>query len=253
MKKYLDYGSQLKEFVTDTSVLINRALEERKNVLLEGAQGTLLDIDHGIYPYGTSSNSTSGGACTGSGIGPTKITGVIGVAKAYTSRVGEGPFPTELKNSICDHLRQKGTEFGTTTGRPRRCGWLDMVMIKYAVRINTITSLAITKLDVLGGLKEIKVAKQYSHDGGIIRDFPSSIRTLAVCTPVYDQFDGWEAYTKEQWREFMKKGYNKFPENLIKYIEYIERESGVPVELISFGQERELTLRLPNKSMQAKL
>ena len=247
VQQYTDYGAKLRAMISDTSVIINKALDEGKNVLLEGAQGTLLDIDHGIYPFGTSSNPISGGACTGAGIGPTKINAVIGVVKAYTSRVGEGPFPTELKNSICDHLREKGGEYGTSTGRPRLCGWLDMVMLKYAVRLNSLTSLAITKLDVLGGIKEIKVAKQYCFEGSIIRDFPSNIKLLAECTPIYDQFDGWDFYTDEQWKEFMKKGYNKFPENLVKYVEFIEKECGVPVEIVSFGRERELTIRLHEK------
>jgi adenylosuccinate synthase len=248
IEKYIGFGNSMKPMITDTSVLINNALAEGKNVLLEGAQGTLLDVDHGVYPFGTSSNPIAGGACTGAGIGPTKISAVIGIVKAYTSRVGEGPFPTELKNDIANHLREKGGEYGTTTGRPRRVGWLDMVMIKYAVRLNGITSLAVTKLDIMGGIKDVKVSKQYSYEGAIVKDFPANIRLLAECTPVYDQFDGWETYTREQWQEFIKKGYHKFPENLVKYIEYIEKESGVPVEIISLGQDRDLTLRLPPKN-----
>lgn len=238
LEEYLACGKKLRRYVTDTSLLINNALDEKKIVLFEGAQGTHLDIDHGIYPFGTSSNTIAGGACIGAGIGPQRIDRVIGVVKAYTSRVGTGPFPTELDDERGEHLRDKGGEYGTTTGRPRRCGWLDMVMIRFAVRVNVLNALVITKIDVLSGLKKIKVCKEYEHKGRIIRDFPADMNLLANCKPIYDELDGWGYYSKDEWERMIKKGYEALPENMKRYINYIQKATGVEIELISVGPRR---------------
>ena len=232
----------LRPYVTDTSKLLYEAVIARKKILLEGAQGTHLDIDWGIYPFGTSSNTVSGGACTGSGIPPTSIDHVIGVVKAYTSRVGEGPFPTELKDNIGTHLREKGGEYGTVTRRPRRCGWLDMVMVNYSVRVNGISALALTKLDVLSGLKGIKVCTAYKYGNEELRDFPANMRILSECQPIYETLNGWEEPPKQSWFSFAELGYDSLPENMRRYIAYIEGISKVPVSLVSFGPERELTI-----------
>lgn len=186
------YGELLRPMVADTSLLVNNAIQEGKKVLFEGAQGTLLDIDHGTYPYVTSSHPIAGGACVGVGVGPTRIDRVVGVVKAYTTRVGEGPFPTELHDKTGELLRQKGNEFGTTTGRPRRCGWLDAVILRYAARINGLTDLAITKLDVLDSFEKIKICVAYRYKGQLIYDFPDSLEVLRECEPVYIEMDGWQ-------------------------------------------------------------
>ncbi|KXS40958.1 MAG: adenylosuccinate synthase, partial [Candidatus Frackibacter sp. T328-2] len=190
--EYMEYGKELEKFITDTSYLINQAIEQQDNVLFEGAQGTLLDIDHGTYPFVTSSNPTAGGVCTGTGVGPTKIDSVIGIAKAYTTRVGAGPFPTELTGEMGDLIRDKGGEFGTTTGRPRRCGWFDATIVKYAQRVNGLTSIAVTKLDVLDGLDTIKLCTGYKYKDEVLKEFPTDQKVLAECEPIYEEFAGWE-------------------------------------------------------------
>ncbi len=172
--------------------MVNQAINENKNILFEGAQGTLLDIDHGTYPYVTSSSPIAGGACTGIGVGPTKIDKVLGITKAYTTRVGEGPFPTEMLGEMGEHIRKKGGEFGATTGRPRRCGWFDVVVVKYAVRINGMDSMAVTKIDVLSGLKKLKICTSYQYEGESIKEFPSDLEILKKCTPMYEELEGWE-------------------------------------------------------------
>ncbi len=242
LKEYLGYGKKLRKYIADTSVIINNAFDEKKNVLLEGAQGTQLDIDHGTYPYTTSSSTVAGGGCTGSGISPLKIKEIIGVVKAYTTRVGEGPLPTELKDETGKNIRDRGGEYGTTTGRPRRCGWLDMVVVNYACRINGFTSLAVTKIDVLSGLKKLKICKAYKYDDKTIKDFPAELNVLKKCTTVYDEMDGWEDI--KDWKEIIKNGYNALPENMKQYLEYISSSSKVPIGIVSVGPDREETIEL---------
>ncbi len=191
----MGYAEKLREHVADTDIIINKTISENGNILLEGAQGTLLDIDHGTYPYVTSSNATAGGACTGLGIGPTKISKVLGVVKAYTTRVGAGPFPTEIKDSLGDAIREKGGEYGATTGRPRRCGWLDMVILRHSARINGLTGIAITKLDILDGLESIKICTSYKHNGKIYEEFPKELNIFQECEPVYEEIEGWKDST----------------------------------------------------------
>jgi Adenylosuccinate synthetase (EC 6.3.4.4) len=211
-------------------------MEKKKNILFEGAQGTLLDIDHGTYPFVTSSNTVAGAACVGSGVGPTKIDGVVGVVKAYTTRVGEGPFPTELNDEIGLTLRKKGGEFGATTGRPRRCGWIDIVALKHANRVNGFTYLALTKLDVLTGLEKIKVCRAYKLEGKEVSEFPASIHTLKNCEPVYEETDGWQ----EDLAGIKK--YNDLPRNAKKYIKLLEKLTERKFILISVGFERGETI-----------
>jgi len=238
-EEYLEYGQKLKRYVSDTSVILYDAYQEDKNILFEGAQGTHLDIDHGVYPYGTSSNTVSAGSSIGTGLGPKFIDEVIGVTKAYTSRVGTGPFPTELKDETGKHLREKGKEFGTTTGRPRRCGWLDMVMVKFSVKINSLTSIALTKLDVLEGLKEVKVCTHYRYEGEDIHHSPADIEKLSDVEPIYRSFKGWDNI---DWDKISEKGYDHLPEEVKEYIKFIEDETKIPVDLISIGPKREQTI-----------
>ena len=233
--RYSDYGNKIRAFVKDTTLELNRAIKEGKEILLEGAQGVMLDVDFGTYPYTTSSNTISGGACTGSGISPKLINEIIGVVKAYTTRVGSGPLPTELKDEIGKHLQEKGGEFGTTTGRARRCGWLDLVVVKYACMICGIDKIAITKLDVLDGLKKVKICVGYDYNGETIENFPSDIRVLENIKPIYEEFDGWES-TKNV------KSFEELPKSAKDYIRFIEDFLDVPVEMISVGAEREKTI-----------
>jgi len=236
--EYMGYAKKLSKYIADTDIMINRMISENKNILFEGAQGTLLDVDHGTYPYVTSSSATAGGACTGLGVGPTKISKVLGVSKAYTTRVGSGPFPTEIKDSLGDMLREKGGEYGATTGRPRRCGWLDMVVLRHSARINGLTSLAITKLDVLDGLKTIKICTSYKYKGKIYKDLPKEINIIRECKPQYKEFKGWNTITVGT-RDFAK-----LPQAAQKYIKEIETMSGVKVQIISTGQKRDEIIKL---------
>ncbi len=231
--EYIGYAEILANYIDDTDILINRLLDEGKNVLFEGAQGTLLDIDHGTYPYVTSSSATAGGVCTGLGIGPTKIDTVLGVVKAYTTRVGGGPFPTEIHDEFGEKLRERGGEFGATTGRPRRCGWLDMVALRHAVRINGLGGLIITKLDILDGLEKIKVCFGYEYNGKVYEDFPKELSVLEGCKPIYKEYEGWHEAT------LGVNEYDALPDNAKKYIEMIEDSLGVPVDIISTGQKRD--------------
>jgi len=237
-EKYSALAKRFKANVVNTSVIINQLIEKKKNILFEGAQGTLLDIDHGTYPFVTSSNTVAAAACIGSGIGPTKIDRVIGVVKAYTTRVGEGPFPTELSDEIGIRLKERGKEFGATTGRPRRCGWLDIVALRHAIRVNGFTNLALTKLDVLTGLKKIKLCRAYKFKGKEISEFPSSIQILKNCEPIYEEVDGWQ----EELTGIKK--YSDLPKNAQRYIRIIEKLLGVKFILISLGFEREETIIL---------
>ncbi len=237
---YLNYGEKLKDYVKDVSVLLDEAIEKNENILFEGAQGTHLDIDHGIYPYTTSSNTTAASASLGSGIGPMNIDSVIGIMKAYTSRVGTGPFPTELEDKTGDYIRDKGNEYGTTTGRPRRVGWLDLVMVKYSKRVNSLTELAITNIDVLEELEKIKVCISYKHDGEDIEHFPADIESMYEYEPIYETFQGWG---EEDWNGIADTGYEALPENVKNYLEYIEEVVGVPVTHISIGPKRHQTIK----------
>jgi len=241
---FLDYGKKLSKYVTDTSVLINKAIDEGKNVLLEGAQGAMLDVDHGTYPFTTSSHTVAGGACIGLGIGPKKIDKVVGVVKAYTTRVGEGPLPTELKDEIGEHLLKRGGEYGTTTGRARRCGWLDLVVVRHASRLNSLDAVVITKIDVLSGLKKLKVCKAYELDGKVMNDFPGSLKVLERCKPVYDELEAWDDFSKEEGKEMAKMGYDALPKEMKDYLRHLEKGLGVPIEVVSLGPGREETVDL---------
>jgi len=237
--QYLGYAQKIKPFVADTSLILDREIKQGKKVLFEGAQGSHLDIDHGTYPYVTSSNTVSANASCGSGIGPNTINKVVGICKAYTTRVGEGPFPTELNDPIGDHLQQVGQEFGATTGRKRRCGWLDMVLVRQAVRVSGINALAITKLDVLTGLDKIKICVGYkSPSGDYTHAAPASLKTLSECQPVYEEFDGW----KEDI--LYAKGMNELPANTRKYLKRLEELAEAKIILASVGPGREETIIL---------
>lgn len=244
LSEYLTYGQQLKEYITDTVGYINQALDAKKKILFEGAQGTLLGIDHGVYPVCTSSNTTAGGACTGTGVAPTKITKIIGIVKAYLSRVGTGPVVTELTDEIGDRIRKKGHEYGTTTGRPRRVGWLDLFAVKYAHIINNFDGIVLTKLDVLGGLDKIKICTDYILDGKQLPIMPTDPYVLVKCQPKYIEMEGWPDYSEEEWTEIAKKGYEALPKAMIEYIRKIEEYLRVPVILVSIGAERNQTIEI---------
>lgn len=232
-KEFLELGEKLKDRIVDTEVELNQAIHDGKNILFEGAQAAMLDIDFGTYPYVTSSSPTTGGVCSGAGVPPTSLQNLIGVAKAYTTRVGEGPFPTELNNELGEKIRQIGFEFGATTGRPRRTGWLDLVSLKHATMINGINNLVITKLDVLSGIPTLKIATKYqTEDGKIIDYFTSSTTKLYNYEPIYEELEGWtEDITKV-------RSYDELPQNAKKYIEFIENYLGINVYLVSVGPER---------------
>lgn len=234
--EYIEYAKTLAPYVTDASVLVYNAIKSGKNVLFEGAQGALLDIDVGTYPYVTSSHPTAGGFCIGTGIGPTLIDEVLGVCKSYTTRVGKGPFPTELDDEIGDSIRQKGGEYGTVTGRARRCGWLDLVILRFAVRVNGLTSLAVNKLDTLTGIDKLKVCVAYRKNGKLIEDFPVDISELEGCEPVYETLDGWRKDISDI------KCYNDLPASTKKYIEFIENKLGVKVAMVGVGPSRNQNL-----------
>ncbi|UCE39212.1 MAG: adenylosuccinate synthase [Thermoplasmata archaeon] len=244
LDKYTEYGRKLSKYVTDTSVFLNKAIDEGKNVLFEGAQGAMLDVDFGTYPYTTSSHTVSGGVCIGLGIGPKKVHRVIGVVKAYTTRVGGGPLPTELTDEIGEHLLNKGGEYGTTTGRPRRCGWLDLVVVRHAVRLNSLDAVVITKIDVLNGLKNIKVCRAYELDGKETVNFPSNLKVLARCKPVYDELASWDDFSKEEGLKMAEEGYDALPNEMKVYLKYIEKNLGVPIEMVSLGPGRGETVDL---------
>jgi len=236
IRNYIEYGKKLKSYVGDTVYYLNSIIDE-KEILFEGAQGTLLDIDYGTYPFVTSSNPVTGGICTGAGISPKKIGQIIGVAKAYATRVGMGPMPTEEKGKIGNYLAEKGGEIGTTTGRKRRCGWIDLVALKYACMINGVDEIALTKLDVLDGLKEIKACIAYEHKGKEIDEFPSSLSILEKCRPIYEILPGWENARG-------KKKYEELPLNARRYIDYISDYLNVPISIVSTGAKREETIML---------
>lgn len=239
-QEYMRYGERLRDHVANVSALLNRAIDQRKKVLFEGAQGTHLDVDFGTYPYVTSSSSASGGACTGTGVGPTKIEAVLGVVKAYTTRVGSGPFPTELTDAVGEGLQERGKEFGATTGRARRCGWLDGVILKDAVRVNGLTSLAVTKLDVLDGCTEVKLGTGYRYGGKVLRDMPVDLQVLTECEPLYDVMPGWSRSTTGI------SSYSKLPREAKRYLSRVEELAGCPIDMISTGSKRTDTIVLRN-------
>ena len=236
LREYLDYAEILRPYVADTSLLLNKALEKGENVLLEGSQGTLLDVDHGTYPFVTSSNPTAGGASTGSGIGPTRISRVIGIVKAYTTRVGSGPFPTELFDEDGEKLRSIGGEFGTTTGRSRRCGWYDAPIARYAVRINGLTDFFLTKLDVLTGWEKIPVCVAYDVDGTRVEELPASQSDFHHAQPIYEYLSGWSEPIS-QAREL-----KDLPANARAYVKFLEEVSGAPMSAIGVGPGRDETI-----------
>jgi len=235
-EKYLAFGEKMKEYVVDSSLLIHEAIRSGGNVLFEGAQGTLLDIDHGTYPFVTSSHPTGGGATIGAGIGPTAIDTVLGVTKAYCTRVGEGPFPTELTDATGDYIRKAGHEFGVTTGRPRRCGWLDMVILNYSVRVNGLSKIALTKLDVLSSLPVIRICIAYRVEGELVEHFPNDIATLEKCEPVYLELPGWQQDISHVRR------IEDLPENAQAYVKKIEELCGVEAAIVAVGPKREQTI-----------
>ncbi|MDR3588760.1 MAG: adenylosuccinate synthase [Negativicutes bacterium] len=237
-KEYLGYADMLRPYVTDTVTVLHEALQQGQKVLFEGAQATLLDLDHGTYPYVTSSHPIAGGVCIGAGIGPTKINKVIGVVKAYTSRVGEGPFPTELNDEIGHYIREQGREYGTTTGRPRRCGWLDAAIVRYAAIVSGLDYLAITRLDILDGLKTIKMCVGYRYKGEILKQFPASLKMLEQVEPVYEELPGWEESITDV------RSYDKLPVNARRYVERLSEVAGVALGIVSVGPQRDQTMIL---------
>jgi adenylosuccinate synthase len=234
--QYQGYAERLAPHVVNISIVMNQALKAGKQILFEGAQGTHLDIDHGTYPFVTSSNTVSGNACCGAGIGPKEITGVIGIVKAYTTRVGRGPFPTELFDEIGDTLQKKGAEFGATTGRKRRCGWLDTVLLRNAARLNGLTGLVITKLDVLDGLESLKICTGYAYNGETLDDFPASLKILGACKPVFETLPGWP----EDISGIRKIG--DLPKNARHYLDRIEELLETPIDIVSVGPGRDETI-----------
>lgn len=235
-REYLNYGKLLGPYICDTALFLNRAIDKNKTVLFEGAQGTFLDIDFGTYPFVTSSNTIAGGVCSGSGVAPTKIDKILAAVKAYTTRVGEGPFPTEFSDNLEQEIRAKGKEFGATTGRPRRCGWFDSVLVKYSVMINGISELAIMKLDVLDELKEIKICTSYEYDGQRYTDFPMDFEVLSKARPVYETMPGWNVPTRGVTK------FKKLPVHARRYIERLEKLLQVPIRYVSTGSKRSETI-----------
>jgi adenylosuccinate synthase len=236
LDELLKHAERLRPMIRDVSALLTEAMRAGQSIMFEGAQGTLLDIDHGTYPYVTSSNASIGGVCTGLGVPPRAISRVLGVVKAYTTRVGEGPFPTELSGEMGNRLRESGSEYGAVTGRPRRCGWYDAVAVRYAARINGLDGLALTKLDVLDGLERIDICTSYSCGGRTLTDFPSDIGQLARCEPVYESMPGWNAPTAGVRR------FDQLPAEARKYIARLEEVSGVRAAIVSTGSERDDTI-----------
>ncbi len=236
VKEFAILAERIRPYVADTSVLVNESLKSGKKVLFEGAQAVHLDIDHGTYPFVTSSSPCAGGALTGAGVGPTKIDAVVGVAKAYTTRVGSGPFPTELHDVYAETLRKVGGEYGVTTGRPRRCGWLDGVVLRYSARICGMTDLALTKLDVLDQLSELKLCVAYRHGGQIMTEFPASLSAMEQCEPIYETLPGWQQDISSC------RDYEELPENAKAYIKRVEELTETPVSIVAVGPDRQQTI-----------
>jgi adenylosuccinate synthase len=235
LQEYLGYAEVIRPYVTDTSVVLNDAIDAGKKVLFEGAQGVMLDIDQGTYPFVTSSNPTAGGVCIGSGVGPSRINQVIGVAKAYTTRVGDGPFPTELKDEIGDRIRETGNEYGTTTGRPRRVGWFDSVVVRHARRVSGITGLSLNSIDVLTGLPTVKICTGYRYRGEVIEHYPASLKVLAECEPIYEELPGWSEDISQA------KSLEDLPASARRYVERVSELTGIPIAIFSVGRNRDQT------------
>ncbi len=235
-QEYSSYAQRVRPYIADASLEVNSFLDQGKKVLFEGAQGTLLDLDHGTYPYVTSSNPVAGAACIGAGVGPTRISKVVGVVKSYTTRVGEGPFPTELTCATGELIRSRGGEYGTTTGRPRRCGWFDAVIVRYAVRISGISDFALTKLDVLTGMDSLKICTGYRYRGSLLTEFPQSLKILAECEAVYEEMPGWQ----EDLTSISQ--YHQLPPAARNYVERIEELTKVPISLLAVGPGRTQTI-----------
>ncbi len=242
--EYKQYGEQLKKYVIDSAYYLNKAIDSGKKVIFEGAQGTLLGIDHGLYPYVTSSNSNALGISNGTGVPPKKIGTIIGVIKAYTSRVGRGAVPTELQNEIGDTIREQGNEYGTTTGRPRRVGWLDLFNIKYSVMLNGTDYIAIMLLDALEAIDPLKVCVNYEIEGKELESWPIQTEEVEKCVPIYKTFDGWDKMSREEWSHIAEEGYNELPEEIKTYVEFISEELETDIALLSIGPEREDTIVL---------
>ncbi|MGD0915753.1 MAG: adenylosuccinate synthase [Thermodesulfobacteriota bacterium] len=240
LDEYLDLKRQLEKYVRDTSLVVYEEIQKGNHVLFEGAQGALLDVDHGTYPYVTASNTVAGNACAGSGIGPTMIDSVIGVAKAYTTRVGEGPFPTELRDQVGDKIRERGGEYGSTTGRPRRCGWFDAVIVKHSIRVNGIRDMAMTKMDVLNDFEKIKICVGYRFNGRVLHHVPSNLETLNRSEPVYEEVNGWGTEIKGA------RNFSDLPQNAQRYVQRIEELIGTKITMISVGSERNETVAVRN-------
>ena len=236
LKEYQGYAEAIREFVTDTAEELNDAILADKKIVFEGAQATLLDLDHGTYPYVTSSHPIAGGACIGAGVGPKRINTVVGVVKAYSTRVGAGPFPTELLDEVGDQIREEGHEYGTTTGRPRRCGWLDAMVVRYAAMLSGMDYLAITRLDILDKLPKIQMCVGYKMDGKIFKGMPASLKGLAAVEPIYEEFEGWQTRTCD-----IRK-YEDLPVQARTYLERLEEVTGIPVGIVSIGPGREQTM-----------
>ena len=247
LETYRELGGRIRGFVADTLALVNRALAEGKSILFEGAQGTMLDIDHGTYPYVTSSSAIAGGACTGLGVAPTRVTGVIGVTKAYTTRVGGGPFPTEMPDLDAQAVRDRGKEYGAVTGRPRRCGWLDLMMLRYAVQINGIDSLVVTKLDVFDTQKDIQVCVGYKYKGSKLNEMPAEVEVLAEVTPEYKSLPGWQQQTDHI------RAANELPKAASDYLKFISDSLGTEIGMISTGPERDATIIPPGTKLASWL
>jgi adenylosuccinate synthase len=237
-KEYCGYGKTLAPYISNTAVILNEAIKRKKDILFEGAQGTFLDVDFGTYPFVTSSSATSGGGCTGAGVAPVKIHKVVGVAKAYTTRVGEGPFPTEFDQAFGSVMRDKGNEFGSTTGRPRRCGWFDSLMVREAVMLNGICELAIMKLDVLSGLKKIKICTAYTYKGKKFKDFPHDLEVLKNAKPIYTEVDGWDETLSEA------RSYKELPRAAKDYLKYLGGLLATKISMVSVGSSRDETIKI---------
>ncbi|MBI3811621.1 MAG: adenylosuccinate synthase [Nitrospirae bacterium] len=237
-REYIGYADAMRDYIADTTLIVNQWIDQGKRVLFEGAQGTHLDVDHGTYPFVTSSNATAGGACTGTGVGPTRITTVVGVVKAYTTRVGSGPFPSELKDDMGVQLQERGHEFGATTGRPRRCGWFDAVLIRYAVRVNGLAGVAVTKLDVLDACDEIKICIGYQYRGKTLNEMPSSLTAQEACEPIYETMEGWRSSTTGM------KSHDQLPVRAKTYLSRLEELMGCRIFLVSTGTRRDEAILL---------
>ncbi|MCP8617229.1 adenylosuccinate synthase [Salirhabdus salicampi] len=233
--EYLQYGQQIAKYVCDTSVLLNKAIDEKENILFEGAQGVMLDLDYGTYPFVTSSNPSAGGVTVGTGVGPTKIDRIMGVSKAYTTRVGDGPFPTELFDQVGNHIRETGKEYGTTTGRARRVGWFDSVVVRHTSRVSGITDLSLNSLDVLTGIETLKICVAYKYKGEVLEEYPASLNVLADCEAIYEELPGWQEDITDV------KAFDELPKETQNYVTRISELTGVDIAIFSVGPDREQT------------